>query len=197
MMSTGEETSLAACMDGRDNDGNGFTDCADFSCTMMDRGASAEAIAYCADLAENTLADCTDGLDNDNNGFTDCNDFSCSRADDEEVVRHCATFGERSFALCTDGIDNDDNGFPDCQDFSCREVLEEIVDEMDQPTGRRRSPCLESVGADDANMRANCMDGVDNDRDGFSDCDDWDCNWNPVTQDLCLFGDTARPRICG
>jgi hypothetical protein len=29
------------------------------------------------------------------------------------------------------------------------------------------------------------------------DCDDWDCNWNPVTQDLCLFGDTGRPRICG
>jgi hypothetical protein len=197
MMATGEETSLAACMDGRDNDGNGFTDCADFSCTMMDRGASAEAIAYCADLAENTLADCTDGVDNDNNGFTDCNDFSCSRADDEEVVRHCATFGERSFALCTDGIDNDGNGFPDCQDFSCREVLEEIVDDMDQPTGRRRSPCLESVGADDPNMRANCMDGVDNDRDGFADCDDWDCNWNPVTQDLCLFGDTGRPRICG
>jgi hypothetical protein len=197
MMATGEETSLEACRDGRDNDGDGFPDCADFSCTMTARGASPEAAAYCVEVAEDTLADCMDGLDNDDDGFADCDDFSCSRADDEEVVRYCATFGERSFALCTDGLDNDGNGFPDCQDFSCREVLEEIVDDRDQPTGRRRSPCLESVGAEPANVRANCMDGVDNDRDGFIDCDDWDCNWNPVTQDLCFFGDTGRPRICG
>ncbi|MFO0713133.1 MAG: hypothetical protein U0353_24975 [Sandaracinus sp.] len=198
------ENTLAACMDGVDNDRNGFIDCNDFSC-CGDRDCATppqpEIGTYCQGLRETTLEKCTDGIDNDNNGFTDCNDFSCSRATDEEVARHCATFGERSFALCTDGIDNDGNGFPDCQDFSCREVLEEIVapDATGRPvpTGRRRSPCLESVGADDANMRANCMDGADNDRDGFVDCEDWDCNWNPVTQDLCDYPGLDRPRICG
>ncbi len=197
MMSTGAENTLAACMDGADNDGNGFIDCADFSCTMEARGATPEAIAHCAEAAESTLADCSDGLDNDGNGFIDCADFSCSRADDPEVARQCATAGERSFALCTNGLDDDGNGFPDCQDFSCREVIEEIVDDRDQPTGRRRSPCLESVGADDESARANCDDGLDNDRDGFVDCLDWDCNWNPVTQDLCLYPGLDRPRVCG
>jgi hypothetical protein len=203
MSVTGEENSLAACMDGIDNDGNGFTDCNDFSCTDTMRMASPEAIAYCADLAESTLAECMDGLDNDGNGFTDCGDYSCSRAEDEEVARYCATAGERTFSLCTDDLDDDGNGFPDCQDFSCRSVLEDYVapDAMTGrlvPTGQQRSPCRESVGATVDWMRMNCQDGEDNDRDGFVDCDDWDCNWNPDTRDLCLYSaEVPRPRVCG
>ena len=74
-------------MDGEDNDGNGFTDCNDFSCSMS---TVQEVFEYCASLAENTLERCTDGEDNDGNGFIDCNDFSCSRADDPAVVAYCA-----------------------------------------------------------------------------------------------------------
>jgi len=32
---------------------------------------------------------------------------------------------------------------------------------------------------------ANCSDGEDNDQDGFTDCEDWDCNWHPILRGLC------------
>ncbi len=286
----GSENTLAACTDGIDNDGNGFVDCNDFSC-CGDRGCTMPAVPeigeYCRSRQENTLERCTDGIDNDGNGFVDCADFSCARSTDPDVALHCATAGERTFAQCTNGIDDDGNGFVDCNDFSCREVVEELVDdEHDRPTGYRRSPCRESVGAaivelafsrtntsaaetlpaglrvqtrggiqfalfapvrfepgiatamgtaysvgdgfaanvppgyvtelyrDDAvsfpdvtvtnpgvtrhdPARSNCADGIDNDHDGFIDCDDWDCNWNPVTRDLCLYPGLDRPRVCG
>src|SRR5690606_7490569 len=51
-----------------------------------------------------------------------------------------------------------------------------------------------------AQVRAGCTDGIDNDLDGFVDCDDWDCNHNPlaVTVDgtpLCRGGD-GLPLVC-
>ncbi|MCS6856650.1 MAG: hypothetical protein NZM37_02965 [Sandaracinaceae bacterium] len=192
----GPENTIERCMDGVDNDGNGYTDCQDFSCSREDRGASPEAVAYCMSIAENTIEKCSDGVDNDNNGYVDCADFSCSRSSND-VAAFCAARGERSFSRCKDGIDNDQNGYTDCQDFSCREFVEEIIDEMGMPTGYQRSPCRESVGANSDFMRANCADGIDNDQDGFIDCDDWDCNWNPQTRDLCLFPGLNIPRVCG
>lgn len=205
--SMGEENSLEACSDGVDNDDNGFIDCNDFACTDTMRGATPEAIAYCDELEEASLEECSNGLDDDGDGFADCADFSCSRSEDVDVARACVTLTERSFTLCTDGLDNDGNGFGDCQDFSCRSVIEAFVDHDASgdlvPNGFQRSPCQESVGAMPEFARANCMDGRDNDDDGFVDCEDWDCNWNPVTRDLCevTFPPELmlepRPQVCG
>jgi hypothetical protein len=196
------EASITRCTDGIDNDFNGFTDCLEFSCCAMDGTCIDPAVrAYCDSIGETTLARCTDGIDNDGNGFVDCSDFSCSRSMDESILIACAARTEATFARCTDGIDNDGNSFSDCEDFSCRSVVEAYVAPVPgmapQPTGQQRSPCTESVGGSVEWQRRNCQDGLDNDQDGFADCDDWDCNWNEATRDLCLFTGTTRPRVCG
>ena len=69
---TGPEDSNAACADGFDNDGNGHTDCDDFSCQ------DDPAITVCGP-GENTDAKCSDNLDNDGDGHIDCEDFNCSK----------------------------------------------------------------------------------------------------------------------
>ena len=63
-----DESSNLVCVDGLDNDHDGFFDCDDKDCQV-------ESVSVC----ESTDASCSDGLDNDENGFTDCGDFSCSQ----------------------------------------------------------------------------------------------------------------------
>lgn len=254
----GPENTLERCSDGNDNDGNRFVDCADFGCTRADRGATPEAIAYCAERSENTLARCMDGMDNDGNGFTDCADFGCSRSMDAAILAYCAERSENTAERCADGIDNDGNGFIDCDDNSCRRAdevtrarceatLATCTDRRDNNRNgftdcndfscrfyecdipgacnsdadcpatyscfrneclRVRSPCMEApyLGSEftqlgmgcpavsassvtteerQRQVRASCTDGLDNDGDGFADCEDFDCNYNPlaVTQD--------------
>ena len=68
--STTDENTAALCGDGCDNDGNGFADCMDFSCSQN------SAVTVCADAVENTYDECSNGLDDDGDGFADCADFS-------------------------------------------------------------------------------------------------------------------------
>ncbi len=255
------ENTLERCSDGIDNDGDNFIDCLDFACTQASQGASPEAIQYCAERTETTFAQCTDGIDNDGSGFIDCLDFSCSRSDDPALVEHCILTGEATYANCTDGRDNDRNGHVDCEDFSCAvvqgvqgsdacdvaaecragfdcvervcrractpgepgacpmgsqchpellECVESCFDHSDCEAGEScfrtlcldiRSPCFEALplGLADQSQGdvpdnitteeqiamavALCTDGVDNDQDGFTDCQDWECNHSPFAVD--------------
>ncbi len=99
-----DENTAARCVDGIDNDGDGFVDCDDFGCSRN------PAVTVCV---EATSRLCTDGFDNDGDGFIDCQDWGCSR---NPAVTVCA---EITASLCTDGIDNDGNGFTDCEDWGC------------------------------------------------------------------------------
>ena len=60
-----------SCSDGVDNDGDGFTDCEDFSCTKN------PDVSVCNEPEDNDMA-CSDDIDNDGDGFTDCDDFDCA-----------------------------------------------------------------------------------------------------------------------
>ncbi len=217
----GPETSEEFCTDGKDNDGNGFADCADFSCS---RNGPPEVVAECDRRAENDLAKCTDGIDNDGNGFTDCADFSCSLSPIQAVLDACAARAENTAEKCSDGIDNDRNGFTDCDDFSCtRDGLPDAVaycskivegtverchDGIDNDgngyadcadrscTNLVPQACQETYtqkGDPDEVKTANlrCSDGLDNDGDGFVDCDDWDCNYDPRVS-VCTGKKTCR-----
>ncbi|MEM6993022.1 MAG: hypothetical protein AAF721_21095 [Myxococcota bacterium] len=234
-----EETTLELCSDGFDNNGDGFTDCGDFDCSMsmdqtiLDFCASIpteESLEACTngeddnnngfvdcddnactgssdfqvrELCEATLEACRDGEDNDEDGFPDCSDFSCNPArdptdpqeldrldpDQRELALFCFEQGENTFKKCSNGLDDDGNGFTDCEDFSCsstddlvtlaacQESVPDPVDPAVLPEDRRT--------ADDK-----CSDGEDNDGDGFVDCDDWDCSYNPAVT-IC------GARICG
>ena len=93
------------CSDGVDNDGNGFTDCGDLSCSVHPEATV---------CPESNDVECADGQDNDGDGFTDCDDFSCAR---DSYITVCAH--ELSYLECSDGVDNDDNLSADCADLSC------------------------------------------------------------------------------
>ena len=174
------EDTLAKCSDGIDNDGNGYIDCADYSCSKSTDPAIA---AYCANLGENTLAKCSDGVDNDGNGFTDCGDYSCSKSTDPAIVAYCAQKLENTWAKCHDGIDNDGNGYTDCADYGCRNLPNPdtavggyACQESGAPAG---TMCTDAAGNSLPCPDKLCSDGLDNDQDGFVDCADWDCYYNP------------------
>ena len=181
---SGAEDSMAACTDGVDNDCNGFFDCRDFACS-----------AFCG--AENSNGTCNDGEDNDMDGFVDCDDRDC----EERIV--CA--GEATNANCSDGMDNDEDGMTDCMDEDCQAeaivvcdgttptgVTEDMWAAMvmtrctngTDDNGNTRFDCgefsclwnYEGCAAPPAErFNAACADGVDNDMDGFTDCEDPAC----------------------
>jgi hypothetical protein len=79
----GPESTVAACGDGCDNDGDGFFDCGDFDCCdIVSCGPTTPCGrrpdgGMCTSGPENTLAACTDGCSNDGDRFIDCDDFDC------------------------------------------------------------------------------------------------------------------------
>ncbi len=140
---TAEDT-WETCFDGIDNDCNGYTDCADFSCaknttnpgiaTMCANSPSTEEGLYMGH-PENTEAACSDGQDNNYNGLIDCADGDCKAmaycqgATDEPPAR-AKGFADLPFeqkreqiikehAACTDGVDNDKDSLIDCQEYQC------------------------------------------------------------------------------
>lgn len=195
------ENTVEKCTDEIDNDDNGFTDCQEFSCCPRDMPCIDPAIdEYCntGGPEEDTLELCTNGIDDDGDGFLDCDDFSCSEA--PGLGDAC----EASYASCLDGIDNEGDGFVDCSDFSCQGISE-----MAMPPGATVpvlvSPCLESFTSADPVMDPlgayreaidRCANGIDEDSDGFVDCADWDCHWNPVLQPRAVSPDTEEQGFC-
>jgi len=81
------------CTNGRDDDADGFVDCADPHCRALDPA--------CRE------ADCDDASDDDRDGFTDCGDPDC--LDTPE----CG--GE----VCDNGVDDDGDTLADCYDDTC------------------------------------------------------------------------------
>ena len=160
---TGTENTDTSCADGVDNDCNGFIDCLDPSCrsgaavcaATLDAGrpprdAGRRDVGACTPSgAENTDTTCGDGVDNDCNGFVDCNDFGCSRA---AAVTVCRRDGGSSLDV------------PPARDSGVR---------RDSGTRRDVGPCTPS-GMESNN--AACSDGVDNDCDGYVDCNDFNCS---------------------
>lgn len=89
------------CTNGRDDDRDGLTDCADPDC-------ASNPACTCTPAPEN----CTDGIDNDCDNDVDCADSNC--ATDPACVT-CTPSPEN----CTDGIDNDCDNDVDCADADC------------------------------------------------------------------------------
>jgi Putative metal-binding motif len=84
-------------------------------------------------------------------------------------------------ARCNDGLDNDCNGFADCDDFACRTCAVPACLTGGAVTLRDGGTC--TCGAPETTMAA-CSDGLDNDCDGFFDCQDFSCQTCAVP--VCL-----------
>lgn len=140
---TGMENTAEACMNGCDDDGDGFADCRDFDCpaSACPRDGGMTACAERGD--ENTVEACTNGCDDNGNGFFDCGDFGCCLVlqaagmacttgacrmymprdmDSELCAGDDVTMPpgrEATLAACSDGCDNDRNSYGDCSDRGC------------------------------------------------------------------------------
>jgi len=110
----GPENTAMACMDGFDNDNDGFADCADFDCSRDN-----PAVTSCHD-ADAGPADggAPDGGAPDG-GAPDAGAPDAG-APDSGSPGTCGAVGSESTAsMCADGVDNDCDGFADCADLDC------------------------------------------------------------------------------
>lgn len=135
----------------------------------------------------NDESQCSDGLDNDSNGLIDCDDSSCDYAEacqappppppPADCFEGMIDNGYGCVAdatQCTDGIDNDGNGLVDCQEAYCQLLVS-------CPTEWSSAKCLGYIeyytcyGPIPDLEPGNCTDGLDNDGNGTTDCDDPNC----------------------
>ncbi|MFK7992377.1 MAG: hypothetical protein AB8I08_40525 [Sandaracinaceae bacterium] len=181
------ENSDATCGNGIDDDRDGLTDCADDSCHGH------PFVTVCTE-------DCTTPGDDDLDGFADCEDRDCW---DTPGCLALPSHQEAGAAECGNGLDDDGDGFRDCADFSCQgtvpscnEATDEVsncADGIDNNSHSSSSTFGDFVdctpGTPDRQCElwgqcpgtvveasaADCDDGIDNDGDGFTDCDDRSC----------------------
>lgn len=167
---------LASCADGRDNDCNGYVDCADFACSKD--SPLPGVIEYC-------------GLVNGTGTSTN-----------ETVLEFYQKYGitspqpENTEETCTDGIDNNLNALTDCEDPEC------IALNLDYCRGIAKEPPPRPEGFEDASDKVRmlqlkrefeaCTDGIDNDHNGRKDCDEYQCHQLSLIK---LKGDEATYQI--
>ncbi len=135
---------------------------------------------------------CDDRADDDGDGMVDCADADCFDNP------RCEIGGgeERNDERCSDWVDNDGDGAVDCEDPDCsgngitvcrgsgdehRSLPDDHADNLPALTGDMSAEDL--IGrAGDADGERNdylCSDGVDNDGDGRTDCQDFGCRFDP------------------
>lgn len=175
----GYETNDQNCGDGIDNDQDGLIDCADVDCIFSSTlcGEYVPSIPYLE--PENTVETCHDHIDNDDDGTFDCGDEDC-----RNILETCCLV-ETTEATCSDGIDNDGNGFADCDEFSC-DLSFQTVDQKkfitacetpttdDNTDDNTDTPDPNRTPSDETTLTA-CKDGIDNDQNGYTDCEDFSC----------------------
>lgn len=99
------------CGDGVDNDGDGFTDCADQDCEEAPACTTVNNLNNVFNNVTNPEL-CNNGIDDDLDGMIDCDDDDCQGA------QNCVGGDETD---CGDGFDDDGNGLVDCQDPDCEQ----------------------------------------------------------------------------
>ena len=150
--SSSSSAAVPQCMNGVDDDGDGFTDYPfDTSCSSL------------TDPDEtNPRSQCQDGADNDGDGLIDGQDPGCTSSQDNNETNgggsssSAATSSSSSANIpqCMNGIDDDGDGMLDYPfDFSCSSPSD----------------------TDETNPRSQCQDGIDNDGDGLVDAQDPGC----------------------
>jgi hypothetical protein len=166
--------------------------------TLSPRGAWADEI------------ECEDGVDNDGDTVPDCADADCAAAP------NCQKDGspESSNARCSDWVDNDDDGVMDCEDQDCQvETITVCGGSWAQGAqGAQGSAPVGAVGApasgdprdligqgSDVDGERNdylCADGIDNDGDGKTDCEDLGCQLDGSVQ-VCRGAPNMRFSVVG
>jgi len=181
--SDANQSTESSCADGTDNDCDGKTDCDDPDCTGSACGL-AQGSATCRGQECVELL-CYDGADNDRDGKTDCADSDCvgeTCADGTDRECPAPDAWETDETTC-DETDNDCDGATD-EGCSCAYDPADF-DHVDADGDNTFGVCADQT-QDESGMcpkpsdfepsESNCGDGLDNDCDGDTDCDDSDCS---------------------
>ncbi len=191
------DVAITPCLNGEDDDGDGWTDADDPDCSAGDQERGTRETLPCNDGEDNdgdgfidaddpecvtatTTSEsdpCSDGEDNDADGYTDDDDPDCATGDEE------LGFGDTE---CNDGVDNDGDGDTDVDDAHCADAFDDMElidpclngedDDLDGWTDDDDPDCRnDGVYERNATSAYACNDGVDNDGDGDTDVDDAGC----------------------
>jgi hypothetical protein len=152
--STGATTETV-CDDGIDDDGDTVVDCADHDC------AASPACRPDGQI-ESTEARCSDWVDNDSNGFSDCDDTNC------DGTKVC--MGSWDLQAAGEPVES---GEPSMGAGTTTSGAQRII----LKPGENPDDLLNRDGLDAGGERTNlfCSDGIDNDGDGLTDCEDIGC----------------------
>ena len=153
------------CDNDLDDDGDSRIDCNDTDCAED---------PVCLD--EPTDEICDNEIDDDQDGLTDCFDGDC--AADEACMPDVAE-------ICDNSIDDDEDGATDCDDADCLSFCTDggtgggdmegdmllciLMCLIDPDPMTCMMGCF---GAGGGMFETNCTDGLDNDGNGMTDCDD-------------------------
>lgn len=126
-----------------------------------------------------TLALAATGCGNGNNTRTDAGTGMDAQRPDGAPA--CTTGAEDNAAACNDACDNDDDTFVDCEDRGCCALRADCpatsycgsVGDAGPP--RDAQPAMACATAAPEDTIDACMNGCDDEPDGFADCDDFDC----------------------
>jgi len=116
-------------------------------------------------------------------GGPECGDGTCDPGEDQcNCPDDCGTPPSNETS-CTDGIDNDCDTDVDCDDSDCigDPACPTCGDGTCDP-GEDQCNCPEDCGTPPS-TETSCDDGVDNDCDNDTDCDDADCDGDPACPD--------------
>jgi len=187
------ETNESSCSDAADNDCDGTVDCDDSDCDQMDcnsTGSKCNAgFCVCSRAGVEGVAgdDCYNSIDDDCDGLVDSEDPDCVGTvcsasgwqwyDDGSgtIACGCPPGGQTTETNCNDGFDNDCDNLPDCQDPDCDGAACTLVS---APTAvglscsAAATSCICAGDPLGTGIESDCNDGVDNDCDGLTDCDD-------------------------
>lgn len=138
------------CNDRRDQDGDSLVDCADSDCFH-------DAACESGDANENTNDRCSDWIDNDGDGSIDCDDTDC---EGNGVTRCNGTWSGRGTE--GEGVAAQPMDIPE---LSGNQQIEDLLGRGGDSDGERTDEV--------------CADGIDNDNDGRTDCQDMGCRFDP------------------
>jgi hypothetical protein len=148
--------------------------------------ASALAVLLCSLGARALENDCTNHLDDDGDSVVDCADADCYR----EAACAAGKGDENTEATCSDFVDNDGDTFVDCDDPDCEPFQTckgswkggDVTPAPKSALAAGADP-MSLIGTDgDLDGERNndvCADGIDNDGDGRTDCQDFGCRYDP------------------
>ena len=120
--------------------------------------------------------------DSDRDGYGNPGDASCTNGSATDCNDNNASINPGAAENCTDGIDNDCNNLVDAQDPNAQNCPPACIDADGDGYDENCSP----VDCDGADENVNpgayevCDDGVDNNCNGQTDCDDSSCSGDPA-----------------